>query len=108
MNKAILALQVTILSLVAQFAWAADATDGNAASSVSPAELAAQKGAAAFNAADTNGDGGLSEAELSKTEPTQFRAIKANFKKMDADNDGKVTIKEANKWMTAQRYKFGK
>jgi Ca2+-binding EF-hand superfamily protein len=107
MNKAILALQVTILSLVAQFAWAADTTDVNAASSVSPAEKAAQRGAA-FNAADTNGDGGLSEEELSKTEPTQFKALKNNFKEMDADKDGKITIKEANKWMTAQRYKFGK
>lgn len=108
MNKVMLALHVAILSFAAHIASAAEANAVNAASAVSAADQANQNAAAAFNAADTNGDGGLSEEELSKTDPTQFKGIKANFKKMDADNDGKVTLKEVNKWVTAQRYRFGK
>ena len=49
---------------------------------------------ASFKKADTDGNGGLSKAELDKSGPKEFPAIKKHFDKMDADKDGKVTMAE--------------
>jgi len=96
MNKAILVFPV-VLSLAAHLAFAADPAPKQA----KPDPLAA------FKAADTNGDGGLSRDELAKTPENAFKAIKANFDEMDTDKDGKVTPAEGNVWAMKQRYKHG-
>ncbi len=55
---------------------------------------------AAFKKADADGSGGLTKAELEKTDAKQFPAIKKNFDAMDANKDGQVT--------PAERDAFGK
>ena len=99
MNKALLAFPVVALSLTVHLAFAADEAPKN------PKQAEFE---AAFKAADTNGDGGLSQDELAKTPEGQFKAIKNNFEKMDVDKDGKVTIAEMQKWIANQRFRIGK
>lgn len=109
MSKSMLAFQGAILFMAANAAFAEEPAAASAASAPkSAAEQAREKSLAAFKAADTNGDGGLSQEELAKTEPNQFKVIKVNFDKMDANKDGKVTLEEAGKWLAAQRYRFGR
>ena len=55
---------------------------------------------ARFKAADKNGDGGLTKAELG--DGKQFPAILKNFDAMDTNKDGKVTIAERDAWGKAQ------
>lgn len=100
MNKAMLVFPV-ILSLATHLAFAADATPPGATAPAKPDPMAA------FKAADTNGDGGLSRDELAKTPPKAFRGIKEHFDEMDADKDGKVTPAEGKVWGMKQRYKNG-
>ncbi len=45
-----------------------------------------------FRRFDQDGDGGLSEAELLRTDPT------GSMRRMDADNDGRVTVAELRQW----------
>ena len=101
MNKAIFVIPV-VLSLAAQPAFAADAAPQQAAP-----QQAKKDPLAAFKAADTNGDGGLTRDELAKTPETAFRAIKDHFDEMDTNKDGKVTPAEGNVWAMKQRYKHG-
>jgi hypothetical protein len=96
MNKAIHVVPV-VLSLAAQLAFAADTAP----------QQAKKDPLAAFKAADTNGDGGLSRDELAKTPETAFRGIKDHFDEMDTNKDGKVTSAEGNVWGMKQRYKHG-
>jgi hypothetical protein len=97
MNKTILVC-AAVFSFTANLAFSADAA-------IEPAKQAKPD---AFKEADTNGDGGLSRDELAKTDASQFKIFKANFDEMDADKDGKVTMQEAKRWVTIQRYKGGK
>ena len=46
-----------------------------------------------FKAADKNGDGALSREELAKN-----KEWTANFDKMDANKDGKITMAEHDAW----------
>lgn len=96
MNKAILIISVVALSLATHTAFAADDAAGKGEKEKSDAM-------AAFKAADTNGDGGLSRDELAKTPESKFQTIKANFDQMDANKDGKVTTEEQIAWTEAQR-----
>lgn len=68
---------------VATFAVAAESPDKQA-----------EEWLAAFKKADLNGSGGLSKAELDKTDASAFRSIKKNFDAMDANKDGQVTPRE--------------
>jgi hypothetical protein len=99
MNKAIFAFPIAAFFLTAHLAFAADEAPKNP----KQAEFEAE-----FKAADTNGDGGLSQEELAKTPEGQFKSIKNNFDKMDVNKDGKVTIEEMEKWIKNARYRFGK
>lgn len=99
MNKAPLAFPVAALFLTAQLAFAADEAPKN------PKQAEFE---AAFKAADTNGDGGLSQDELAKTPEGQFKSIKNNFDKMDINKDGKVTIEEMEKWIKNAKFRMGK
>jgi Ca2+-binding EF-hand superfamily protein len=56
---------------------------------------------ARFKAADKNGDGGLSKAELEAS--MDFRSISRNFDAMDTNKDGKVTRDEYRAWGKARR-----
>lgn len=56
-----------------------------------------------FKKADLNNSGGLSKAELDKTGPEQYRAIKKYFDRMDANKDGQVTPKEYATYTQKQR-----
>lgn len=58
---------------------------------------------ASFKKADTDGNGGLSKAELDKAGPKEFPAIKKHFDKMDADKDGKVTMAERDAFEKAAK-----
>ena len=106
MNKAIFVIPV-VLSLAAQPAFAADAAPQQAAPQQAAPQQAKKDPLAAFKAADTNGDGGLTRDELAKTPETAFRAIKDHFDEMDTNKDGKVTPAEGNVWSMKQRYKHG-
>jgi Ca2+-binding EF-hand superfamily protein len=99
MNKVILALPVAALLFTAHLAFAADEAPKNPKQAQFEAE---------FKAADTNGDGGLSQEELAKTPEGQFKSIKNNFEKMDTNKDGKVTIDEMEKWIKNAKYRMGK
>lgn len=55
---------------------------------------------ARFKAADTDGDGGLSQEELAKS--GGFPNIRKNFDAIDANRDGKVTLEEVRAWRRAQ------
>lgn len=99
MNKVIIALPVAVLALAANFTFAADEAPKNPKQAQFEAE---------FKAADTNGDGGLSQEELAKTPEGQFKSIKNNFEKMDINKDGKVTIEEMEKWVKNAKYRMGK
>jgi hypothetical protein len=109
MNKAIFASLIVVVSFATQLALAADAsTPATSAVVVSPPAQPKLSLADKFKAADLNGDGGLSKDELDKTDPSEFKVIKAKFEEMDTNKDGKVTIGEANAWQITQRYKNGK
>jgi hypothetical protein len=99
MNKVKIALPVAVFALAANFTFAADEAPK------SPKQLQFE---AEFKAADTNGDGGLSQDELAKTPEGQFKSIKNNFDKMDTNKDGKVTIEEMEKWIKNAKYRMGK
>lgn len=108
MSKAIFAFLI-VASLTTHLTFAADA-GSTGASAVSAADASAAdasakqaKQAHIFKAADTNGDGGLSRAELVKATSVQFDVIKANFDQMDTNKDGKVTPEERDAWIEAQR-----
>jgi hypothetical protein len=53
-----------------------------------------------FEAADANGDGGLSREELEHAK--DLRNISRNFDAIDADKDGKVTLREIQAWRRAR------
>jgi Ca2+-binding EF-hand superfamily protein len=63
-------------------------------------QAAKDKYEAQFKAADTNGDGGLSKEELSKSK--DHGVIMKNFDAMDTDKDGKVTMAEHRAWLKAK------
>jgi Ca2+-binding EF-hand superfamily protein len=80
-------MKKTLLVLtLASVAMAAHAADPNSAK--------AEAWAADFKAADSNRSGGLSRSELDKTGPQQFRDVKKNFDKLDANRDGHMTVAE--------------
>lgn len=56
-----------------------------------------------FKKADTDGDGGLSKAELDKSGAKAFPNVKKNFDAMDTNKDGKVTIAERDAFVNAQK-----
>jgi hypothetical protein len=64
-------------------------------------QAAMAKWEASFKAADKNGDGGLSKAELDQVKG--FPNIRKNFDAMDANKDGKITIEEHHAWDRARR-----
>jgi Ca2+-binding EF-hand superfamily protein len=62
---------------------------------------------AEFKAADKDGDGGLSRAELAESRALpgssrHFGVMDANFDAMDANGDGKVTLAERDAWLRAR------
>jgi Ca2+-binding EF-hand superfamily protein len=53
-----------------------------------------------FNKTDLDHSNGLSLAELEKSPPQTFPNIKKHFREMDTDQNGEVTIKERDAWVT--------
>ena len=105
MKQYILTAALLAFGAAATAAMAQDKPTGMAgATTAAPAETKADakqkraKWEAAFNRADADGSGGLSKAELEKTDTKQFSAIKKNFDSMDANKDVQVTV--------AERYAF--
>jgi hypothetical protein len=80
---------------------------GGAASAPAAKKADAKQGRAdweaAFKKADTDGSGGLSKAELEKTDAKAFPAIKKNFDAMDANKDGQVTMAERDAFGKAKK-----
>ena len=60
-------------------------------------------GAEMFKKSDTNGDGFLSEDEAAKSSPF----LAQNFKAIDANKDGKVSLAELRAWGEARRKEHG-
>jgi len=80
------------------FAIAKTAGDGKPQDKSTPGKWEAM-----FNKADTNHSGGLSRAELKKTDKDRFTLIKENFKAMDTNKDGEVTIAERDAFINKTR-----
>lgn len=56
-----------------------------------------------FKKADTNRSGGLSRAELEKSDKNRFGLIRKHFSEMDANKDGEVTIAERDAFFNKKR-----
>src|SRR5688572_4300349 len=98
LRKTIALLSAAPLLLTAAFAHADDA---DKAKRKERREAMQQESAAHFKAADKDGDGALSKAELAAAPAKQFPNIRDHFDQMDANKDGKVTMAERNTWLKA-------
>jgi Ca2+-binding EF-hand superfamily protein len=100
--------KIVVLALFALFAGVAMAEGNSAAPGQQKKEsksVAEQRAAweAKFKKADTDGDGALNKAELTKAGPNAFPTINKSFDTMDTNKDGKVTVAERDAFVDAQK-----
>lgn len=89
-----------LYSLVAAaFAVSALAAEGQGGKAKAAGATAQDAWTELFRKADTDGSGGLSKAELARTDARILRGIKKNFDPMDTNKDGQVTIAERNAFL---------